>query len=185
MGVCKKKGSWCIDYRANGRRIRERIGTSKPLAETVLAKRKAAIAEGKFLDVKRIKKHRFSEAAKQFLDSSKANKKSYKRDLLSIRKYLLPSFGKKHLDEIGSWDVEKYKGRRKKKVSPASVNRELACLKTIFNKAIFWGMTHNNPVKGVKFLPENNRRLRFLMPEDILPYSTHVPPTYAPSSSPL
>jgi hypothetical protein len=36
-----------------------------------------------------------------------------------------------------------------------------------YNQAIQRGMTTDNPVKGVKYLPENNRRLRFLMPDEI------------------
>ena len=42
MGVLRKNGSWYIDDRADGRRLREKIGPSKTLAEKVLAKRMAA-----------------------------------------------------------------------------------------------------------------------------------------------
>ena len=52
MALYLKNGNWFIDYRAKGRSIREKVGTSKVLAETVLKKRELAIAEGKFLDTK-------------------------------------------------------------------------------------------------------------------------------------
>jgi integrase len=45
---------------------------------------------------------------------------------------------------------------------PATVNREIACLKTIFNKAINDGKAERNPVKGLKPLKENNERDRVL-----------------------
>jgi integrase len=167
MGVFQKNGSWWIDYRANGRRKREKIGPAKALAVKVLAKRQVEIAEGRFLDLKRQKHCLFSKAAERFLDYSKTNKRSFKRDNGIINNHLLPAFGNCNLDEITSWNVEEYKARRKKKVSPASVNRELACLKTIFNKAILWQMTKDNPVRGVRLLPENNRRIRYLLPEEI------------------
>ena len=167
MGVLRKNGSWFIDYRANGRRLREKIGSSKALAEKVLSKRLAEIAEGKFLDRKKEKRHLFREAAEKFLEYSLANKRSYRRDEGMLRRELLPAFGVKHLDEITPWDIEKYKAERKSLVSLASVNRELACIKTIYNKAIQWRMTKENPVRGVKLFKENNRRLRFLVADEM------------------
>ena len=50
MGVFKENGNWFIDYRVNGQRRQEKIGTSKELAKKVLDKRKVEIAEGRFLD---------------------------------------------------------------------------------------------------------------------------------------
>jgi len=167
MGVLRKNGSWYIDYRADGRRLREKIGPSKTLAEKVLAKRMAAIAEGKFLDQRKVKRYLFREAAEKFLEYSLANKRSSRRDEGMLRLYLLPTFGAKHLDEISPWDVERYKADRKGQLSLASVNRELACMKTIFNKAIQWRMTKENPVRSVKLFKENNRRLRFLMADEM------------------
>lgn len=166
MGVFRKNGSWWIDYRAGGQRRREKIGPSKALAEKVHAKRQVEIAEGKFLGIRKEHKYSFAEATDRFLTYSQANKRSYLRDVLSVRKHLLPVFGEKLLSQIGSWDVEKYKAMRKTHVSNGSVNRELACLKTIFNKSVLWGMASTNPVKGVRFFPEK-RRLRFLMPDEI------------------
>jgi integrase len=50
-----------------------------------------------------------------------------------------------------------------KPVSPATVNRELAGLKRLFNMAEQRGLYRGrNPVKGVRFLDENNLRLRML-----------------------
>ena len=54
MGLFLKKGNWFIDYYANGKRRREKIGTSKVLAENVLRKRKLQIAENRYLDIKKI-----------------------------------------------------------------------------------------------------------------------------------
>ncbi len=63
--------------------------------------------------------------------------------------------------------VESYKMERAKVVKPASVNRELALLKTMFNKAIFWGMMNESPMKQVKLFKENNARVRYLDTEEI------------------
>ncbi|HEC64360.1 MAG TPA: site-specific integrase [bacterium] len=63
--------------------------------------------------------------------------------------------------------MEKYKRRRQSQVSNATVNREVACLKHIFTKAIEWGMVQKNPGKKVKLLRERNTRLRYLDEKEI------------------
>jgi len=65
------------------------------------------------------------------------------------------------------FDVEKYKRNRKEKATGSTVNRELACLRIVFNKAMEWGKVHDNPVRKVKYFPENKRRLRYLTKEEI------------------
>ncbi len=54
----------------------------------------------------------------------------------------------------------------KRMLSPATVNRELACLKTMFNKAVDWGMGESNPAVKVKLLREPKGRLRYLTEEE-------------------
>jgi excisionase family DNA binding protein len=51
-------------------------------------------------------------------------------------------------------------GRRVREVSPATSNREMALLKHMFNLAERWGQHQGtNPVRLVKFLPEDNLRV--------------------------
>lgn len=165
MGIIKKGGSWFIDYRVEGRRRREKIGASKRLAETVLAKRQADIAEGKFLDRKRILRVRFEDYAADYLEYSKANKRNYGRERYTMR-HLLKAFGGRWLGEITVWLVEQYKARRQALVAPATVNRELTLLKHMFTKAIDWEKARTNPVKAVKLLREANTRVRFLTDDE-------------------
>jgi site-specific recombinase XerD len=49
---------------------------------------------------------------------------------------------------------------------PATVNRELACLKTIFSKAMKNGKAEGNPALGLKLLKENNERDRIFSSEE-------------------
>lgn len=169
MGVYYKNENWHIDYRLpNGKRRREKIGTSKKLAETVLAKRKVQIAEGKFLDVRKNVKIKFEDFANEYLNiHSKINKKSWKSDeynLKSLKKY----FGGKFLFAITVRDIEQFKNNRLVDVAPATVNRELATLKTMFTKAVLWGKLQENITKNVRFLNEPKGRLRFLEQEEII-----------------
>ena len=66
MSVFKKRGNWYIDYYFQGRRIREKIGQSKTLAEHALMKKKVEIAEGKFLDIKKKSKIKFENFSDEF-----------------------------------------------------------------------------------------------------------------------
>jgi len=77
---------------------------------------------------------------------------------------LVRHFGGVHLDRITSADVEQFKAdrssdkgqRTKRRIKPATVNRELACLKALFNHAIKADLPVRNPVSRVDFLPEHN-----------------------------
>jgi hypothetical protein len=53
MAIYQRGKSWYIDFTFHGQRIREMVGPSRRLAEAVIAKRKAEIAENKFLDVRK------------------------------------------------------------------------------------------------------------------------------------
>ena len=167
MGVFKKAKNWYIDYYVHGRRKREKVGPSKRQALIVLQKRRVQIAEEKFLDIQKHQKIKFEEMGRLFLENySKPNKRSWRRDK-EIVGHLTDLFGGRHLHEIGPLDIEKYKRKRREKVSPATVNRELSGLRNIYNRAIEWGMAAKNPVKLVKFFWEDEGRLRFLEKEEI------------------
>jgi len=164
-----KDGHYYIDYYVDGRRRREKISKNKKLAENVLAKRKVEIAEGRYLDVKKKPDVLFDKISKDFLElHSRINKKSssVKRDEVLI-KNLSSYFSGKKLCRITPDMVERYKAKRMKEVAPATVNREIACLKCMFNKAISWGKADDNPVRKVRLLKENNRRVRYLEKEEI------------------
>ncbi len=177
MGLFQKGQNWFIDYRVNGRRKREKIGTSKKLAETVLKKRKVQIAEGKFLNIDRVERLRFKDFAPTYLEThAKPNKRSWQTTDAKYLKNLVPYLGERYLHEITPELVERYKAQRKESVSVASVNRELALLKCMFNKAITWGYAKDNPVRRVKLFKENNWRTRFLEKEEIGKLLSNSPP---------
>ena len=166
MAVFKKGKNWYIDYYVSGRRKREMIGPNKKLAESVLAKRRLQIAENKFLDIKKKGKIKFEELGALYLDYSKTNKRSWTRDRTSIGS-LKAFFNGKYLYEITPLLIERYKKKRIDEVSPATLNRELACFKHMFTKAIEWEKVDYNPVKRVKLLREDNARLRYLTCDEV------------------
>jgi len=160
---------WWIDYYdATHKRYRENIGTSKVLAENTLRKRKVAIAEGKFLDIKRELRIKFEDFADEYLERHcKSNNKSWLKsdyfNLNGLKKY----FAGKCLHEITPGDIEDYRTERIKEVSKSTVNRVLNCLSSLYNRAIEWGKATDNPMTKIKPYKISGRRLRFLEQEEI------------------
>jgi integrase len=168
MGVYKRKGSknWYISYSIDGKQICESTGSPyKNDAERALRKRLGEIVDGKYEIRKAVSSPRFEDFAKEYLEYSKANKRSWTRDRTSI-KNLLKQFRGYKLHGITPWLIEKYKRVRKESVTVSTVNRELACLKHMFTMAIKWGKANDNPVKEVKLFREPERRLRWLTEEE-------------------
>jgi len=169
MGVFKKGKNWYIDYYIKGHRKRKKIGPSKKLAEQVLKDVQTKIAKKEYLGILEEKKILFEDFSEHYLEYSKANKSFstyWRRDRFSVNN-LLSAFKGKYLFEITPQMIEKYKASRLEKVEPATVNRELACLKHMYTKAIEWGYVRTNPVKAVKLLKEPPGRLRYLRPEEV------------------
>jgi integrase len=91
-------------------------------------------------------------------------------------RYLREAFGEKRLKDISYLDLETYRNRRKatplangKPRINATVNREMAALKHMLNKAVEWGLLEVSPFrKGARLtFRENNQRHRYLTEEEI------------------
>lgn len=146
--------------------MRRKIGPSKRTAERVLHKLETAVVENRYLDVRKKTKIRFEELTTQYLSYANTNKRSWDMDEISI-KSLKKKFARKYLYGIDSYLIERYIAERLTKVTPATVNREIACLKHMLNEAVEWEMAGENPAKKVKLLTENNERTRYLKKEEI------------------
>jgi len=160
-----------IEYYLDGRKRRERIGTNKAAAEYRLREVLSRRAEGRV--VKKIKDPLFDELKKWYLDLPQIkNKKSYDRDILSM-KTLSSFFSGKHISGITINQVEAYRLKRLNERSqnrqltrPATVNREIACLRHMLNLAEQDGKIETVPFKGLKSLAEHNARERVLSHEE-------------------
>jgi integrase len=156
----KKAGVWYADFYVDGKRVQETTGTrNKREAEKFLALRLSEVERGQYFRPVRIT---VSEFGQRHMEYAKANKRSWLRDE-QIMTHLNAAFGPMQLTDIGPFPIERYKIDRVKVVSPATVNREIALLKHLFNLAEQWVVFQGrNPVKGIKFLSENNLQYRSL-----------------------
>jgi integrase len=158
---------WYIDYRANGKRYKRRIGPNKKLAEQVLMDIEVKKAKGEYLGVHDVKKITVADFLNEYLTWASVNKGANTYALNRFCADRLRETFTGYLSGITAKQVEEYKVQRRKTVSPATVNRELALLKHVCTKAMKWGYLKTNPLKPVKFLKEPLGRLRYLTREEV------------------
>ena len=126
---------------------------------------KGEILNGKYDIIDKVQNISIQDFSDIFLEK-REKLRSSKRDQLSV-KTLLSYFKRKQLTSIKPLDIENYITKRAADgVANATINRELACLKTMFNLAIKWQYAKKNPVTGVNMLEEPPGRTRFLTIEE-------------------
>ena len=163
-----RNGNWVTEFYHDGIRYKKSLGMgiSKTVAKERDADYRKEVREGKHnVKAKRI---RFETFSIKYLDHARVNKKpkSAKRNEVSIGQ-LMPHFKGKLIGSIHPFQVEQYKKvRRDGGASPATVNRDVACLKNMMNMAVQWGYLQVNPVAKVKQLHEDNERMWVLTPQE-------------------
>jgi integrase len=174
---------WWIEYYDHDMRLRrERIGPNKAAAEHRLRAVLSARAEKRQIRKNPEAKTKFKALAQWYLELPEVKaKQSYEKDQMHCKK-LIAHFGDSLLKDISQAMVEAYKqGRvsaisyRGKATKPATVNREITTLKTIFNKAVRNGKAERNPAQWVRHLKENNARDRILSPKEYTRLLAHCP----------
>jgi integrase len=177
MAKIRKRGtSYQIAYfDPNGKRVRKSFKKRKD-AEAELGKRVSLIAEGRYLDVKKDYTTTLKELLEKYRENYQ-NQSSYQTmkrfSLENFRSY----FGEDtKLYNIKYMDLETYRNHFQRKATKsggiranATINREIACLRHLFSKAIEWEMIERNPFDSGKTLltKENNRRYRYLDKDEI------------------
>lgn len=166
MGIYRRGNVWWIDYYDQNRmRVQESsYSSNRRVAQDLLSVRESEILRGVF---KRPVKISFGDFSQKYMEYAKTNKRSWLRDEQML-KHLHGYFGtQRDLSGITPVDIEGYKLKRRAKVSGATVNRELALLKRMFNLAITWDFFFDlNPVRKVKFFKEFNTGARIVSPEE-------------------
>lgn len=160
----RKDGKWVVDFTLKKKRIRRIIEGTKRMAQQAAILEKERIYRQKYGIPESKKKVRFEEYAKIYEENYSKDKRAYKNESYIIKR-LRSYFKDKFLNEITPGEIDGFKQKRKKDgVCNATINRNLALLKAIFNKAIDsedYGI-ERNPVNKVEFLDEDSRRERIL-----------------------
>jgi integrase len=180
MGLFKRGDLYWFEFVYGGRRHRESTGVkNQRAAREIEAAYRTALAKGDVGITERKPVPAFRAAMDDFLKwSSRAQKKPTYTRYKTSSVALLKHFRETALDKITPEEVECFKTTRAreyktvrgdgkrvkttKRVRPATVNREMACLKALFNFVIKADVLAKNPVSRVKFLAENNQQTRVL-----------------------
>ena len=158
--------TWYLDCSINGVRHQQRLGKgiTRSVALEIAQVQRGAILRGESGIGKMKKDLPFDEARKKFEAWAVANKKrgtagAYRECL----RRLAESFSGKRLSQMSSFLVEGHKQRRIQAGARVRANRELAVLKSLFNRCREWKLFEGeNPVCAVKLTKEPRQRLRFL-----------------------
>jgi len=162
------KSYWIEYYDDTGRRRRERIGPSKPAAEQRLREVLKARTEERHIEKDAAAKLSLGELIKWYKKLPEVlAKRSFKRDEKSIKR--LTEYFDEHMKikALTAGRVDGYREARLKSsssrcpdqnIKPATVNREVACLKTILSRAVRHKIIGENPLARYEMLPEDNVR---------------------------
>jgi integrase len=178
MGLFKRGQIWWISITQQGQRIRESTGThDRRLAEAILGKVRTRLIEGRFFEVREEKERTFAEMMER-VEAEHVVKLVSQRTYRGFIKRLVDALGPYRLADITPSMVSQYKQRRYREgLKPASLNRELACMKKAFNLAIReWEWCRDNPVSRVAMEREHNQRDRWLLKDEELELIKHCAP---------
>lgn len=168
MSVYNKNGKWYYNFMQNGDRehgLCHGCNNKKEALEFEVDKRYklSLVQRGKLPPETKIT---FKQMMGIYLKYSKANKVSYKSDVVHV-KYLIKFFGAEtKIIKIKSSDIEAFKlHMRENGKAPATFNRYYNAINKSFNLIVAENPTFLNPCKHVKRLKEDNQKTRYLTPE--------------------
>jgi integrase len=166
-GIYQRGKTWWLDFTHEGKRHVVRIGKgiNRTVAGEIARVKRAGILKGEAgIGGPKRADLALDKAAELFLAWAEANKRrrtarTYRQ---SIERLTL-AFPGRRLGELSPFDLERYKRARIEAGVTVMVNRELACLRSLYNRCREWGKYEgDNPAARVKPLRESPGRLRFL-----------------------
>lgn len=164
---------WYLDYRdADGRRFQMLAKNAVTKDEAVVALREeVAKAFDKEYSLRRKReKIRFKEFADLYLQNyAMVKKRAWERsDKVYLNANLIPYFGNFEITKITPLLIERFIAKRREDgVKKSTINRDLACLRKMFNKAIDWEFLSKNPLAQIRLFSEQEyKRERILSKEE-------------------
>ncbi len=168
MGLVKRGNVWWMNMVFQGQRIRRSTGSSnRALADAIMAKVKVQLIEGQYFDRAEEKSRTFKELMDRFEREHLVKLASRQTGHAFVKRFRA-FFGERTLGEITPKLIVEYKSRRYAAgVKPASINRELTCLRKAFNLAKReWEWCRDNPVSRVSLEKGVTKRDRWLMEDE-------------------
>lgn len=190
-----QKGRWWLDYYTpDGKRRRKLAGKTKEDAERALREVQTAIDRKEYVDTST------ASNTPGFSDFCGVFHERYAQHLRSAKKsrgrvaLLKAYFGTMKLSAISADKIENYRLHRlrtgtgrdhKSKLKPATVNREVALLAVMLNKAVRWKFLAKNPAADVEAYAEDEARERYLTRAEILRLLQQAKRSFSPLLRPV
>lgn len=172
---------WDYRYRSRGRKACMRIGEWPAVTTTDARKRvnemKAKLAAGIDPHDEKLNAQAMptmSEYCEQYLEHARRTIRSAKDSEQRLRLHVLPTLGRRRLDDVRRPDIERLHSLWLDQMAPASANRVLASVKALFSHAVRMEVLAKSPAEGVKAHRENNARQRCLSGEELHKYIAAV-----------
>ncbi len=166
------EGRWYVYYRTNGQRIREAVKNAMTRADAlkVLVSKVGDAFRGKYgFPLEKKEDALFEDFGKKFLELYSRvhwrpkTVQGHENSLQHLNRF----FRGKRLSDVTPESTARYIAERRKKVSSASVNRELSCLKCVLNRAVEWERLETNPIVRVRKFKEPEPKDRILAGEEL------------------
>lgn len=162
MSIYKRGGTYWFGFIFNGERVqRSTHQRSQRVAEQIEAAYKTELAKGEVGLIQRKRAPILQHFAQRFIDfvqtrssAKPATVSFYGQKLARLLEY--KPLAKARLDHIDEGLIEAYVQHRRKKVCPASVNRELATLRRLLRLAQEWRVIDRVP--RIRLLPGERTR---------------------------
>ena len=176
MRVFKRGNTYWFELKFENKRYRKTTKVrNRVQAEGIAAAFRMALAERRVGIVERKPAPLFCTAMKAFLDWSHQEHaehpatyiryKSSSRPLLAFLKFknkLINEITPASIEDYKAWRIKQKGKRTGRPIMPATINRELACLKAMYFHALKGRHGFGNPVSEISFLHEHNEQTRVL-----------------------
>jgi integrase len=161
MGATKRGNKWWVDFMFGGQRYRKASpDNSMAGAKTYEALLRQKLARGEPLKQAKHEDRKilFKDFAHEWFQVYVKNNNKHSEILAKesvLRVHLIPHFGNMELNEIGNFDVEKFKAKKiQENLSAKTINNHLTVLHKSLRCALEWGSLKNFPIiKKLKMLP--------------------------------
>jgi len=142
------------------------VGPNKRIAERVLSLRMTQVLENRYFPPNRqLGRMPFKDFAQMYLEREGALLKSIRTERNRVLAWAR-EFGSRPLGQITRTEIEAWRREKMARCRPATINRDLSRLRHMLNLAVEWELLEESPMKGMKFLRENNARTRYLSLEE-------------------
>ena len=166
--------SWWYRFECNGREFRASTRTAnRTLADQIGARQKVEVLTGQQVPVAG-RSGRLSRHVQEYTEWTQVRNRTGGKDPAVLARFVA-TVGDKRLDQVATFDVERWKTIRAKQVRKSTVNRELNIVRGCFSRAVEWKRLVKSPMATVKPFRVENTRLRVLSPDEIRVVLTEAP----------